>query len=734
SGGNLNLGGNKITNLAPGKDGTDAVNVDQLKDAVGNSGWKANATGNVDGTSTLTDVKPGSEVNFAAGKNLTVNQTVVDGNHTYTYALADDITIGEAGKDGKDGKDGVDGKIGVNGKDGSSVVINGKDGSIGLTGPRGADGKDGASATIRAENGKDGVDGLNGKDGKTRIVYESKDPNGNPIREEVATLNDGLKFVGDDGNTIVKKLNETLAIEGGADKANLTENNIGVNNKDGKLLVQLSKDIDLTDKGSIKIGDTSINNNGLTINGGPSITNKGIDAGSKVITNVAPGVNGTDAVNVDQLNQAVSTSKTTVTGDKGVKVTPSKNADGSMNYNVAAKTDGVTITIDKAGNIAAKTTPLTNNANGSVNTPANPDSLATAGDIANAINNSGFNIIGSGNGSGFANELINPSDTVTLDAGKNVTIVQSGGKFTFATSDNISLGQKGQPGKDGVDGSIGVNGKDGSAVVINGKDGSIGLNGKDGANGLTIKGEQGPTGVDGKAGESKTRIVYQPTNPDGTPKGEPEKVATLNDGLRFAGNDNVEKAHKLNTVVRVKGEGVNESASKAFKSASGNINVRADNNGTLEVQLAKDLKGINSISNGQSSVTLNENGGTTIKGGDVNVSGNKITNVKAGTADTDAVNVGQLRGVANNIHNRINKVSKEARGGIAGANAAASLPQVYLPGKSMVAASAGTFKGQNALAVGYSRASDNGKLILKLQGNANSQGDVGAGVGIGYQW
>ena len=88
----------------------------------------------------------------------------------------------------------------------------------------------------------------------------------------------------------------------------------------------------------------------------------------------------------------------------------------------------------------------------------------------------------------------------------------------------------------------------------------------------------------------------------------------------------------------------------------------------------------------------------------------------------------------NRLDRKVNKQGKEARAGIAGANAAAALPQVYTPGKSMVAASAGTFKGQNAVAVGYSRASDNGKVILKLQGNANTSGDVGAGVGVGYQW
>ncbi|RPE83813.1 trimeric autotransporter adhesin [Vespertiliibacter pulmonis] len=112
----------------------------------------------------------------------------------------------------------------------------------------------------------------------------------------------------------------------------------------------------------------------------------------------------------------------------------------------------------------------------------------------------------------------------------------------------------------------------------------------------------------------------------------------------------------------------------------------------------------------------------------------RITNVAPGHKDTDAVNVSQLKGVANNLSNRINRNNKNNRAGIAGANAAAGLPQVYIPGKSMVAAAAGSFKGQSAVAVGYSRASDNGKLILKLQGNANTQGDIGGSIGVGYQW
>ena len=117
----------------------------------------------------------------------------------------------------------------------------------------------------------------------------------------------------------------------------------------------------------------------------------------------------------------------------------------------------------------------------------------------------------------------------------------------------------------------------------------------------------------------------------------------------------------------------------------------------------------------------------------VNNNAQNINRVE-GKVDNLSQVINNHAGEFNRLDRKVNKYGKEARAGIAGANAAAALPQVYTPGKSMVAASAGTFKGQNALAVGYSRASDNGKVILKLQGNANTSGDVGAGVGVGYQW
>lgn len=192
-----------------------------------------------------TDGSYGAYSDSAKG-NLLIAAKDENGKTTYNIKLNDNLTIGQKGADGKDGKDGNvtvetkggttvvighDGKDGEDGKDGISVkgkdgkdgvtigVTNGTDGTdgseghIGLTGPAGKDGKN-ASADIHVKNGQNGVDGTdgnNGKDGMDRIVYE--DHNGKT--HEVATLDDGMKFVGNDGQEVTRKLNETLSIKGG---------------------------------------------------------------------------------------------------------------------------------------------------------------------------------------------------------------------------------------------------------------------------------------------------------------------------------------------------------------------------------------------------------------------------------------------------------------------------------------------------------------------------------------
>ena len=610
---------------------------DQIKDGYS---FSTDAKGNVVGNHAVTAVGNGKTVSYAAGDNLTITQNIdnATGEQTYTYALSNDIKVGN---DGKDGKDGVDGKIGVNGKDGSAVVINGKDGSIGLNGK---DGKDGL--TMKA---KDGQPGVNGKDGITRIVYEDNSKN----THEVATLDDGMKYAGDDAQgtdkskVIAKKLNETMDVVGGADKSKLTDNNIGVNNVDGKLKVQLSKEVNLTPSGSLTIGDTVVNDNGLSIHNGPSITKGGINAGDLNITNVKAGVNDTDAVNVKQLKSA----KTEVKAGDNVTVDKTIGADGQNIYTVNAKATNLgDAELNYTANGGAKQkvklseglnfvdgnyTKASVDANGVVKYDVTlgkvkdgedgkpgvdgDNGIATVKTVVDTINNSGWKGDVTGNTVGdHKATIVKPGTTVNFGAGKNLTVEQivdavtGNHTYNYALSDDIKVGNDGKDGKPGVDGKIGVNGKDGSAVVINGKDGSIGLNGKDGKDGLTFKGANGQDGVDGKNGTNgMTRIVYEDSNKN------KHEVATTDDGLKFTGNnESVVNKNKLNSTVKVKGEGVTEEQEKTFESAAGNIAVTADGNDTLNIRLNKNIKGIDSIQTKEIHLGTPDNYTTIKKDGD----------------------------------------------------------------------------------------------------------------------
>ena len=637
---------------------------DQIKDGYS---FSTDAKGNVVGNHAVTAVGNGKTVSYAAGDNLTIAQHIdnATGEQTYTYALSNDIKVGN---DGKDGKPGVDGKIGVNGKDGSSVVINGKDGSIGLNGK---DGKDGL--TMKA---KDGQPGVNGKDGITRIVYEDNSKN----THEVATLDDGMKYAGDDAQgadkskVIAKKLNETMDVVGGADKSKLTDNNIGVNNVDGKLKVQLSKEVNLTPSGSLTIGDTVVNNNGLTISGGPSITKTGINAGNKTIVNVDAGVNDTDAVNVQQLKKA----KTEVKAGNNVTVDTTYGNDGHTIYTVNANdvalgdavlkysangTNTQSVKLSQGLNfVDGNYTSASVDANGQVKYDVTigkvkdgvdgkpgvdgKDGIATVKTVVDTINNSGWKGDVTGNTvNNHAATIVKPGTTVNFGAGKNLTVEQivdqvtGNHTYNYALSDDIKVGHDGKDGKPGVDGKIGVNGKDGSSVVINGKDGSIGLNGKDGKDGLTMKAKDGQPGVNGKDGI--TRIVYEDNSKN------THEVATLDDGMKYAGDDaqGADKskviAKKLNQTMDIVG------GANSTKLTDNNIGVN-NVDGKLKVQLAQniDLTPAGSLTIGGTSITDNGlviNQGPSITKGGINAGNQFITNVKAGVNNTDAVNVAQLK-------------------------------------------------------------------------------------------
>ena len=256
-----------------------------------------------------------------------------------------------------------------------------------------------------------------------------------------------------DNKTI--KPDETLTIKGTGTGAfsNYDSDNIQTQvSADGTVTVGLKKDLTVN---SVTAGDSKLNTNGLTITGGPSVTKTGIDAGSKKITNVADGTIGAgskDAINGGQLHTAlnnintnIAAAKTVVTSNDGsVSIAPSTNGAGATVYDLAVKTDGTTITKAADGSLKANTTALTFAANGSIVAPAAADAgkLATAGDIANAINQAGFNLTttaSAGSVSGSSVERVNAGKTVTIDAGKNIRVTQSGNTVSIATQDNASF-------------------------------------------------------------------------------------------------------------------------------------------------------------------------------------------------------------------------------------------------------------------------------------------------------
>ena len=877
-----------------------------------NYGFKANATANggtvANDTTTpavATAVESGGTVNFAAGKNLTVKQEIDATNktHTYTYSLDKDLTnldkVVVNGKDGIAGKDGVtivgpqgatgapgipgtngiDGKVGISGKDGKDAVsIAGKDGigTIGLTGPQGPAGTNGKSVDISTENGKQTLvkpEANNGNQSQ-RIVYVPKDANGNPLKDadgndikrEVATMDDGLRFTGNNTskenkqpmNSLVKVQGEGVTenaagkLEANGQEFKSAAGNIAVE-ADGQntLTVKMNKDLNLTKDGSVTMGDTVVNNDGITIKAPTTpgttttdvkLTNQGLDNGGNTITNVKAGENDTDAVNVKQLKDKVTT---VTSSDSSIKVVD-KNVAGQPGYD-ANKGHQYDITINNQGVVNNAQTPVvyttedgtkvykqpdgtfTTNINGtgtvvpanqviaSMNSAGNsstdPTKLQNVGssiadktgttfldkiNTAAADPNAKYGAVNVTDLKSTSDALIdkglvfdaNNGDPKTNKLGSKVTIAGTGALGTtenFAdkyNTDNIrtNIEQDGAgnttvkiglnknlkglesvsvPGKDGVDGQDGVSitGKDGAngvdgkvsigkdgkdAVSISGKDGigHIGLTGaagKDGTNtkaDITVKeGQPGLNGTDGI-----TRIVYKDKD------GNDHEVATHDDGVKYAGDDaqGTDKtkviSKKLNQTIDIVG------GADKTKLTDNNIGVNNDG-GKLKVQLANELAGINKISNGGSSITFNSNpGGATntpavqISGGDLNMGGNKITNLKKGSDASDAATVGQLTKVKSSNNSvgitestdangakvydlsvtgvpgadpRVDKLGEEiGRVGAQGAALSALKPIQYDPLEpTQIMAGYGNYRGNSAVALGVAHYKNESTLI-----------------------
>ena len=606
--------------------------------------------------------KLGSKVAVKGDNSNIITEISQDGNgdSTIDVKLGKDLKVETITATGANGKDG---KIGINGKDGVTTNI-----SV-------------------SRDGQPGVDGATGTT-TTRIVYQKPDGS----NEEVATLNDGLKFKGDMGATSNVKLNKQVDINGGVTSASdlATGNNIGVTSAavgaDGntKLQLQLAKNLtglqSVTASDTVKAGTATVGNHTVADKKGGNQTGNfvtGLDNRTwdisdptyvegraatedqlkkvsdalkasnasatdyRLIANPNNAVDGSYKVENNQVDLKVkdeksSDVKTVTIKDIASKTELDKVKDRSVKYD--GETDKDTVTLEgpngtkitnlKDGNVAAGSKDavnggqlhqvkqdlgdqITNTKNDLINTGLKFD--ANVGGVQTNKLGSTVTIQGEGTAADADYSGENLKTFIKQDAATgNTTIDVKMNKNLKAES--VKVGKNGKDGvsitgpdtANGTDGKVAVTDKNGKeAVSISGKDGvgHIGLTGPAGTNGvngtngidLSVKpgyddpatGVKGEKGVDGTNG--LTRIVYKDGN------GE-HQVATMEDGLQFTGNNSgTVNKQKLNSLVKVQGEGVTEAESAAFKSAAGNINVKADGTNKLELQLAKDLKNLDSV-------------------------------------------------------------------------------------------------------------------------------------------
>ena len=531
----FNANNTQIKNVTAGVEDNDAVNVKQLN-----------------------DVKAASNTKVEGSKNINVDETVdnVTKAKTYTVALKDTVTLG-SGNNAVN----IDGTKGIvkAGDGANAVTINGVNSTINA----GKVAIDGVTGNINA--GKVLVNGANGT--VNNLTNRTWDPanitNGQAATEDQLKSVDqkvtdnskkGLNFQADSGELIHKDLGQTLDVVGGiSDKAKLSDGNIGVVSENGKLNVKLAKD--LTNLNSVTTGQTTINNDGLTINNKQFVTDNGFNANNTQIKNVTAGVEDNDAVNVKQLNDVKAASNTKVKGSKNIDVDEAVDpTTKAKTYTVALK-DTVTL--------------------GSGNTAVNIDGtkgIVKAGDGTNAVTINGVNS--------------------TINAGK------------------VAI--------DGVTGNINA-----GKVLVNGANGTV--------NNLTNRTWDPNNITNGQAAtEDQLKSVDQKVTDNGKK------------GLNFQA-DSGELIHKdLGQTLDVVG-GVSDKA----KLSDNNIGVVSEN-GKLNVKLAKDLTGLNSVTTGQT--TINNNGltiggNTFVTNNGFNANNTQIKNVKAGTEDSDAVNLKQLNEV-----------------------------------------------------------------------------------------
>ena len=710
----FNANNTQIKNVKAGTEDSDAVNLKQLN-----------------------EVKAASDTKVKGSKNIHVEEEINDLTKakTYTVNLKDTVTLGSGSTSVH-----FDGTTGIirAGEGANAVNINGTNGTIN-SGKVTINGGSGTvnDLTNRTWDPNKITNGQAATEDQLKVVDNKIDKNTEDLTKK------GLNFKGDSGEAIHKDLGQTLELKGGeSDASKLSNGNIGVVNENGNLNVKLAKNLkglDSVTVGSDPNKQVVLDDKGVSVGGKTYISNEGLNANNQKITNVAAGVNDTDAVNVQQLKSSMAAATTTVkAGDSGnTTVETTVNADKSKTYTVDIKKDlnlrsVITTTDDKKFSTVTNGVGVT-----STDTLGNTTAL-TAGNVKVSDNqNNSTQTTAKGvlvdnptkatelTADGVVTTDKRTKSTRTTADGMVVTSGMGGTKVTTTVSSNgvaITTPPAGQGSP-----------KDGTGAVTLTKDG------------LNNGGNKVVNMASGYAeGEDINNIADNSSSlTNGANIGDLKKGI---DGLKKAGldfaGDKGEFHRDLGQKVTVKGGVTDESK----LSTANNIGVISDNNGSLNVRLAKDITGINSITTMDNSghTTVTNGNGITIKnngGGSVSLTssglnngGNKITNVAPGeisSTSTDAVNGSQLNRVANSMNNVVNEVRQV---GAMSSALSALKPMAYDPYEpTQIMAGYGNYRGDSALALGVAHYKNESMMLHAGVAWAGSNSHMMANAGVTWK-
>ena len=710
----FNANNTQIKNVKAGTEDSDAVNLKQLN-----------------------EVKAASDTKVKGSKNIHVEEEINDLTKakTYTVNLKDTVTLGSGSTSVH-----FDGTTGIirAGEGANAVNINGTNGTIN-SGKVTINGGSGTvnDLTNRTWDPNKITNGQAATEDQLKVVDNKIDKNTEDLTKK------GLNFKGDSGEAIHKDLGQTLELKGGeSDASKLSNGNIGVVNENGNLNVKLAKNLkglDSVTVGSDPNKQVVLDDKGVSVGGKTYISNEGLNANNQKITNVAAGVNDTDAVNVQQLKSSMAAATTTVkAGDSGnTTVTATTNADKSKTYTVDIKKDlnlrsVITTTDDKKFSTVTNGVGVT-----STDTLGNTTAL-TAGNVKVSDNQ---NNTTQTTAKGVL--VDNPTKATELTADGVVT-TDKRTKSTRTTADGMVVTSG--MGSEKVTTTVSSNGvaittppagqgspKDGTGAVTLTKDG-LNNGGNKVVNMASGYGE----------GEDINNIADNSSSlTNGANIGDLKKGI---DGLKKAGldfaGDRGEFHRDLGQKVTVKGGVTDESK----LSTANNIGVISDNNGSLNVRLAKDITGINSITTMDNSghTTVTNGNGITIKnngGGSVSLTssglnngGNKITNVAPGeisSTSTDAVNGSQLNRVANSMNNVVNEVRQV---GAMSSALSALKPMAYDPYEpTQIMAGYGNYRGDSALALGVAHYKNESMMLHAGVAWAGSNSHMMANAGVTWK-